>query len=176
MIHTGLAVFPNTCLVTCNCGPFNGCIGKLIVTHTVGNLPLVPCLFGFNFQDDIRHAVVDAVCPQYYLIRITPSVSLLLHQELADSVSSYCLNTYFKSPVVNQGHAVYSLLSPPCSAAIFSPTTDFDVVYSNLDADVGLPNVSFLDFWKRYLLYSNLYILLAHAYNLLFPMNPTRVR
>ena len=93
--------------------------------------------------------------------------SLLLLQELADSVSSYCLDTYFKSPGVNQVMLFTRFLSPPCSSAQLSPST-----LSNSDA--GLPNIllGLLETISTLLKP----ILPPQTYDLLFPMNPTSAR
>ena len=103
--------------------------------------------------------------------------SLLLLQELADSVSSYCLDTYFKSPGVNQVMLFTRFLSPPpSSAAQLSPTTinSDDVMNSNSNADPGLPNIllGLLETISTLLKP----VLPPQTYDLLFPAFPTVAR
>ena len=101
--------------------------------------------------------------------------SLLLLQELADSVSSYCLDTYFKSPGVNQVMLFTRFSSPPSSAAQLSPAiSNSDVMNSSLNTDAGLPNIllGLLETISTLLKP----ILPPQTYDLLFPVNPTRAR
>jgi 2OG-Fe(II) oxygenase superfamily len=102
--------------------------------------------------------------------------SSLLLQELADSVSSYCLDTYFKSPGVNQVMLFTRFSSSPqhtSSATQLSPSTiNSDVM--NLNADAGLPNI-LLELLETI---STLLkpVLPPQTYDLLFPVNPTSAR
>jgi hypothetical protein len=132
----------------------------------------------FSFDDDISEEgeIVDILAN-----RTAPPIpglffepSLLLLQELADSVSSYCLDTYFKSPGVNQVMLFTRFLSPPTSAAQLSPTINSDVMNSNLNSDAGLPNIllGLLETISTLLKP----ILPPQTYDLLFPVNPTRAR
>ena len=104
--------------------------------------------------------------------------SLLLLQELADSVFSYCLDTYFKSPDVIQVLLFTRLSSPPHtnSTTQHSPTIKSDVMNSNLNAGAGagLPNIllGLLETISTLLKP----ILPPQTYDLLFPVNPTRAR
>lgn len=99
--------------------------------------------------------------------------SLLLPQELADSVSSYCLDTYFKSPGVNQVMLFARFLPPPSSATELSPTINSDA-HSSLNSNAGLPNIllGLLETISTLLKP----LLSPQTYNLLFPANPTRAR
>ena len=129
----------------------------------------------FSFDDDISEEdetslPANRTAPPIPGLFFEPS--LLLLQELADSVSSYCLDTYFKSPGVNQVMLFTRFLSPPCSAAPqLSPT---DVMDSNLNADAGLPNIllGLLETISTLLKP----FLPPQTYDLLFPVNPTTAR
>jgi len=135
----------------------------------------------FSFDDDLSEEgeVADIFLPANRTAPPIPGLffepSLLLVQELADSVSSYCLDTYFKSPGVNQVMLFTRFSSPPSSAALLSPTmTDPDVMNSNLNADVGLPNIllGLLETVSTLLRPT----LPPQTFDLLFPVNPTRAR
>jgi len=133
----------------------------------------------FNFDDVSEESeIVDISLPA---IRTAPSIpglffesSLLLPQELADSVSSYCLDTYFKSPGVNQVMLFARFLPPPTSALELSPTIDPTVINSNLNENAGLPNIllGLLETLSTLLKP----LLPPQTYDLLFPVNPTRAR
>jgi hypothetical protein len=128
----------------------------------------------FSLDDGISEEseIVDISLPANRTAPPIPGLffepSLLLLQELADSVSSYCLDTYFKSPgaSVNQVMLFTRFLSPPCSAAQLSPST--------VNSDAGLPNIllGLLETISTLLKP----ILPPQTYDLLFPMNPTRAR
>jgi hypothetical protein len=130
----------------------------------------------FSFDDDILEdseisLPANRTAPPIPGLFFEPS--LLLLQELADSVSSYCLDTYFKSPGVNQVMLFSRFLSsPPSSAAQPSPTINADVMNSNVDT--GLPNIllGLLETISTLLRP----ILPPQTYDLLFPVNPTRAR
>ena len=138
----------------------------------------------FSFDGDISEEgeIVDISLPAAN--RTAPPIpglffepSLLLLQELADSVTSYCLDTYFKSsPGVNQVMLFTRFLSPPSSAAQISPTIidNSDVMNSDLNADAGLPNI-LLELLETI---STLLkpILPPPTYDLLFPVTPTSAR
>ena len=96
--------------------------------------------------------------------------SLLLPQELADSVSSYCLDTYFKSPGVNQVMLFARFLPPPSSASELSPTIDCNLI----NANAGLPDIllGLLETISTLLQP----LLPPQTYDLLFPVNPTSAR
>ena len=135
----------------------------------------------FSFDDDISEEgeIEDISLPANRTAPPIPGLyfepSLLLLQELADSVSSYCLDTYFKSPSVNQVMLFTRFSSPPTSAAQLSPTmTDSDVMNSNLNAGVGLPNIllGLLETVSTLLKPT----LPPQTFDLLFPANPTRAR
>jgi len=100
--------------------------------------------------------------------------SLLLPQELADSVSSYCLDTYFKSPDVNQVMLFTRFLPPPTSTLEHSPTINSDVMHSSSNSNVGLPRIllGLLETISTLLKP----VLSAETYALLFPVTPTRAR
>ena len=136
----------------------------------------------FSFDDDTpeESEIVDISLPANRTAPPIPGLyfepSLLLLQELADSVSSYCLDTYFKSPDVNQV-MLFTRFSPPppSSAAKLSPTFNSDVIMnSNLNADSGLPDIllGLLETISTLLKP----ILPRQTYDLLFPVNPTRAR
>ena len=128
----------------------------------------------FSFDDTSEEISFPA-------IRTAPSIpglffesSLLLPRELADSVSSYCLDTYFNSPGVNQVMLFARFLPPPTSALELSPTIDSTAINSNLNEKAGLPNI-FLGLLETL---STLLkpLLPPQTYDLLFPANPTRAR
>ena len=134
----------------------------------------------FSFENDVSEEgeIVDISLPANRTAPPIPGLyfepSLLLLQELADSVSSYCLNTYFKSPGVNQV-MLFTRFSPPSSSATrLSPTINSDVMNSNLNADAGLPNIllGLLETISTLLKP----VLPPQTYDLLFPVNPTRAR
>ena len=125
----------------------------------------------FSFDGDISEEgeIVDIPFPANRTAPPIPGLffepSLLLLQELADSVFSYCLDTYFKSPGVNQVMLFTRFLSPPSSAAQLSPT---------INSNAGLPNIllGLLETISTLLKP----ILPPQTYDLLFPVNPTRAR
>ena len=96
--------------------------------------------------------------------------SLLLPQELADSVSSYCLDTYFKSPGVNQV-MLFTRFLPPTSTLEHST---INIMHSSLNSNVGLPSIllGLLETISTLLKP----LLLPETYALLFPVTPTRAR
>ena len=102
--------------------------------------------------------------------------SLLLPQELADSVSSYCLDTYFKSPGVNQVMLFARFLPPssPTTAEQLSPIINPNIMDSSLNSNTGLPKILLR------LLDTISTLLKPHispdTYALLFPVTPTRAR
>ncbi|KAF8802081.1 hypothetical protein BYT27DRAFT_7173199 [Phlegmacium glaucopus] len=100
--------------------------------------------------------------------------SLLLPQELADSVSSYCLDTYFRSPGINQVMLFARFLPPPSPPPDLSPTIDSDVMHSSLSSNAGLPKIllGLLETISTLLQP----FLSPQTYALLFPTNPTRAR
>ena len=140
----------------------------------------------FSFDDDASEEgeIVDISESLPAANRTAPPIpglyfepSLLLLQELADSVSSYCLDTYFKSPGVNQVMLFTRFSSPQShtsSAAQLSPSINSNVRNSNLNANAGLPNI-LLELLETI---STLLkpILPPQTYDLLFPVNPTRAR
>ena len=134
----------------------------------------------FSFDDDILEEgeIVDIFLPANRTAPPIPGLffepTVLLLQELADSVSSYCLDTYFKSPDVNQVMLFTRFLSPTSSATQLSPTINSDAMNSNLIADAGLPNIllGLLETISTLLKP----ILPPQTYDLLFPVNPTRAR
>jgi len=100
--------------------------------------------------------------------------SLLLPQELADSVSLYCLDTYFKSPGINQVMLFARFLPPPGSGEELSHTINSDAIHSSLNSTAGLPNIllGLLETISTLLQP----LLSPETYALLFPANPTRAR
>ena len=84
-------------------------------------------------------------------------------------MSSYCLNTYFKVPGVNQVMLFARFLPPPSSLVVLSPTIDSDV-----NSNSGLPDIllGLLETISTLLKP----LLSPQTYALLFPANPTRAR
>jgi hypothetical protein len=135
--------------------------------HSTSSLFSAYSLFGFDDTISEEDEIVDSLPAN----RTAPPIpglyfepSLLLLQELADSVSSYCLDTYFKSPGVNQVMLFTRFSSPPSS----------DVMNSNLNVDAGLPNIllGLLETISTLIKPT----LPTETYDLLFPVNPTRAR
>jgi 2OG-Fe(II) oxygenase superfamily len=129
----------------------------------------------FSFDDISEESeIVDIFLPATRSAPPIPGLffdsSLLLPQELANSVSSYCLDTYFKSPGVNQVMLFARFLPPPSSASELSPTIDCDL----LNANAGLPDIllGLLETLSTLLQP----LLPPQTYDLLFPVNPTRAR
>ena len=129
-------------------------------------------LFSFNDTSD-EGDIVD-ISPS--ATRTPPPIpglffepSLLLPQELANSVSSYCLDTYFKSPGVNQVMLFARFLPPPTSPIVYS-----DDMHSSLNLTIGLPHVllRLLDTISTLLKP----LLSPPTHTLLFPVNPTKAR
>lgn len=126
----------------------------------------------FSSNDVSKEGIMDISLPATRTAPPIPGLffepSVLLPQELADSVSLFCLDTYFKSPGVNQVMLFARLLPPPSSALEPSPTIDSDVI------NAGLPNI-LLELLETI---STLLkpLLPPQTYDLLFPVDPTRAR